>query len=57
MKEAKNIEQQIEILKSRGVVISNQEKAEEILLDIGYYRLGFYFFRLRKQSFSKQSFT
>lgn len=48
MKKAKSIEQQIEILSSRGVIISNKEKAKEILLDIGYYRLGFYFFPFEK---------
>ena len=44
MKKATTIEQQIEILRSRGVVIADEVKAKEILLDIGYYRLGFYFF-------------
>ncbi len=48
MKKAKSIEQQIELLSSRGVLISDKEKAEEILLDIGYYRLGFYFFPFEK---------
>lgn len=48
MKKAKSIEQQIEILSNRGVLISNKEKAKEVLLDIGYYRLGFYFFPYEK---------
>ena len=48
MKTAKSIEQQIEILTLRGVIISNLEKAKEVLLDIGYYRLGFYFFPFEK---------
>ena len=48
MKKAKSIEEQIEILTSRGIAISNQEKAKEVLLDIGYYRLGFYFFPFEK---------
>ena len=48
MKKAKSIEQQIELLSSRGVLISDKEKAKEILLDIGYYRLGFYFFPFEK---------
>lgn len=48
MKKARNLEQQIELLISRGVVISNVEKAKEVLLDIGYYRLGFYFFPFEK---------
>ena len=48
MKKAKSIEQQIELLASRGVLISDKEKAKEVLLDIGYYRLGFYFFPFEK---------
>ena len=48
MKKAKSIEQQIELLSLRGVLISDKEKAKEILLDIGYYRLGFYFFPFEK---------
>ena len=48
MKKAKSIKQQIELLSSRGVLISDKEKAKEILLDIGYYRLGFYFFPFEK---------
>ena len=40
---ATNINEQIEILKSRGMVLDiNEEKAKQVLLDIGYYRLGFY---------------
>ncbi len=43
MKPATTIEQQIKILEERGMTISDKEKASEILLDIGYFRLGFYF--------------
>jgi abortive infection bacteriophage resistance protein len=39
---ATTVDKQIEILKGRGMVIANEAKAKEILLDIGYYRLGFY---------------
>ena len=53
MKKAKSIEQQIALLSTRGVLISNEEKAKEVLLDIGYYRLGFYFFPFEK-SYPKQ---
>lgn len=35
-------------MKSRGLAISDIEKAKEILLDIGYYRLGFYLFPFEK---------
>lgn len=44
MKLATDIYRQIELLKERGIVIDDIDKAKEILLDIGYYRLGFYLF-------------
>lgn len=44
MKKAFTIEQQIEQLKSHGMVFDDEEKSKEILLDVGYYRLGFYSF-------------
>lgn len=44
MKTATTVEEQIRILESRGVVINSREKAKEVLLDIGYFRLGFYCF-------------
>lgn len=47
-KSATTIEQQLNLLKSRGLTITNHEKAKEILLDIGYYRLGFYLFPFEK---------
>ncbi len=46
MKTATTIEEQIQLLRSRGMEFPNEEKAKEILLDIGYYRLGFYWFRI-----------
>ena len=45
MKQATTVEQQIAILKNRGMQIDlGEEKAKEILIDIGYFRLGFYCF-------------
>lgn len=44
MKTATSIEEQIQLLESRGMAFADKEKAKEILLDIGYYRLGFYWF-------------
>ena len=41
---ATTFEEQIQLLRSRGMVINNEEKAKEVLSDIGYYRLGFYWF-------------
>lgn len=48
MKQATTIEEQIQLLKSRGVIISDENKAKEVLMDIGYYRLGFYLFPFEK---------
>ncbi len=45
---AANIEEQIKLLRDRGVIIDDKTKAEEQLLDIGYYRLGFYAFPFEK---------
>lgn len=47
-KSATTIDQQLELLKSRGLTVKNEDKAREILLDIGYYRLGFYLFPFEK---------
>jgi len=45
MKKATTVEQQIKALKDRGMQIdTGEEKAKEILNDIGYFRLGFYCF-------------
>jgi abortive infection bacteriophage resistance protein len=45
MKHATTVEQQIKTLKNRGMQIdTGEEKAKEILNDIGYFRLGFYCF-------------
>jgi len=44
-KKATTAKEQIVVLKERGIIFDcGEEKAEEILLDIGYYRLGFYWF-------------
>ena len=48
MKTATTIEEQIGKLRKRGVIITDEQKAKEILLDIGYYRLGFYLFPFEK---------
>lgn len=40
---ATTVEQQIKILADRGLILDwSEDKTKEILLDIGYYRLGFY---------------
>lgn len=55
MKTATTIEEQIALLKSRGMIVPHDEKAKEILLDIGYYRLGFYWFPYEKDYPSKSN--
>lgn len=44
MKYATTIEEQIQKLKDRGLLIEDEDKAKEVLLDIGYYRFGSYLF-------------
>lgn len=39
MKEFKTIEEQINILKSKGIIINNQKKAYKILLNNNYYNI------------------
>lgn len=40
---ATRVEEQIQLLKDRGMTLEYpEEKVKELLLDIGYYRLGFY---------------
>ena len=51
-KYATTITQQISLLQSRGLTILNQVKAQEILLDVSYYRMGFYLFPF-EQSYPK----
>lgn len=41
---ATTLDQQIKLLQSRGMIIKDIEKAKEVLFDVGYYRLGFYWF-------------
>lgn len=47
-KSATTIDQQLDLLKSRGLTVNDENKAREILLDVGYYRLGFYLFPFEK---------
>jgi Abortive infection bacteriophage resistance protein len=57
MKKATNVDEQIEILKSRGITIGDEQKAYENLLDIGYFRLGFYCFPFEKTHPKKNNRT
>lgn len=44
MKEAKTIEEQLQILEKRGLIIENRERAIEILRNVNYYTLTGYLF-------------
>lgn len=44
----KTVPDQIDYLKKLGLIIPNEEKAAEVLSDIGLYRLGFYMFPFEK---------
>lgn len=45
---ATTLNDQIALLRSRGMTIANEDKAKEVLFDVGYYRLGFYWFPFEK---------
>mgnify|MGYP005607096073 CR=1 FL=1 len=55
MKYATTLDEQVDKLKNRGLVINDEEKAKEVLLDIGYYRFGAYLFPFEKKYPSKKS--
>lgn len=48
LKEALTIEKQIDLLKQRGMEISNEIKAKTYLSNISYYRLSAYWYTLLK---------
>lgn len=43
-RKAITLDEQIALLRSRNMNITNEEKAKEILFDVGYFRMGFYWF-------------
>ncbi|WP_188347421.1 hypothetical protein [Sphingobacterium cavernae] len=48
--QATNIDEQIKILRDeRNMIIEDVDKCKEILSDIGYYRLGFYWFHYEQK--------
>ncbi|WP_338793381.1 Abi family protein [Bernardetia sp. MNP-M8] len=48
-KKPKSVEQQIELLKSRGLLFSNEDKAAKILENISYSRLSAYWYPMLKE--------
>ena len=53
---ATTIDEQIKLLKDRGMNIEDEVKARENLMDIGYFRLGFYWFPFEKTYPRKNNF-
>lgn len=51
------LDQQVKLLRSRGMTINDVNKAKEVLLDVGYYRLGFYWFPFEKSYPAKKNRT
>lgn len=43
-----DLDEQIALLRSRNMTINDEEKAKEILFDVGYFRMGFYWFPFEK---------
>lgn len=43
-RKAITLDKQIDLLRSRGMIITDVEKAKEVLFDVGYFRMGFYWF-------------
>ena len=49
MKTATEITMQIEKLRKRGMLLENEALAKDFLLNVGYYRLGFYWFHFEQK--------
>lgn len=43
-RKAITLDEQVSLLRSRNMIISDELKAKEILFDVGYFRMGFYWF-------------
>lgn len=43
-RKAVTLDEQVSLLRSRNMTISDELKAKEILFDVGYFRMGFYWF-------------
>lgn len=55
LKHATSYDEQIALLEARGMDIADKGKALEVLADIGYYRLGFYWFPFERRYPSKRN--
>ena len=54
---AMTLDEQVKLLRKRGMTITDEDKAKEVLLDIGYYRLGFYWFPFERSYPAKRNRT
>ncbi len=43
-RKAITLDEQIALLRCRNMIIEDETKAKEVLYDVGYFRLGFYWF-------------
>ena len=48
LKEPKTFDEQIDLLKSRGLIIGDEEKAKFILSNISYYRFSAYLIHFKR---------
>lgn len=56
-RKATTLDEQIDLLSKRGMEISDVEKARNVLYEVGYYRLGFYWFPFEKSYPNKDNRT
>ena len=56
-KDFKTIEEQMEILRSRGLTINDESQAKDFLLYNNYYRISGYSLTLRKNNVFSKSAT
>ena len=49
LKEPKTFDEQIDLLKSRGLIIGDEDKAKFILSNINYYRFSAYLIHFKKE--------
>lgn len=48
-RKAKPLQDQVELLRKRGMTIANPEKVRQFLLEIGWYRMSFYWFPFERR--------
>ncbi len=53
-KTATTIDEQLERLQERGMTIADKERAGKVLLSVGYYRMGFYWYRFELSDYRRK---